>query len=175
MAGLNKKQAQFVKEYLIDLNATQASIRAGYSHKTAEWIGHQLLKKTHVAEAVRYEMEARAKRTEISADRVLAEYAKLAFLDPRRFYDDDGNLIPVHKLPEDVAAALAGMDVITERFGKDADGSAEFATVRKIKFADKKAALDSVARHLGMFNDKISVDGNVTVEIVRFGQGQDSK
>lgn len=153
--GINKKQAQFVKEYLIDLNATQAAIRAGYSAKTADRIGPELLGKTCVAEAIRLEMEARSKRTEISQDRVLQEYAKLAFLDPRKFYDEQGNLIPVHQLPEDVAAALAGMDVATERVGRDEDGKPELATVRKIKLADKKGALDSVARHLGMFTDKV--------------------
>ncbi|MHC1788294.1 terminase small subunit [Solidesulfovibrio sp.] len=159
--GLNEKQAQFVKEYLVDLNATQAAIRAGYSAKTAGWIGQQLLTKTHIAEAVRLEMEARSQRTEITADRVLAEYAKLAFLDPRRFYDDKGCLIPIHELPADTAACIAGMDVSTERVGKDADGSAEFATVRKIKLVDKKGALDSVARHLGMFNDKLNLSGSL--------------
>lgn len=158
---LSPKQARFVEEYLIDLNATAAARRAGYSEKMADKIGSQLLGKTRVAEAIQVAMAERSKRTGITADRVLAEYAKLAFLDPRRFYDATGNLIPVHKLPEDVAAALAGMDVVTERSGKDADGAPEFSTVRKIKFTDKKAALDSVARHLGMFNDKMELSGSL--------------
>lgn len=152
---LTHQQAKFVEEYLVDLNATQAAIRAGYSAKTAEWIGPKLVTKSHVADAIQAEMEARSKRTLITADRVLAEYAKLAFLDPRKFYDDKGCLIPIHELPDDAAACIAGMDVSTERIGKDADGEPEFATVRKIKLVDKKGALDSVARHLGMFNDKV--------------------
>jgi len=105
-------------------------------------------------------MEKRSKRTEITQDRVLQEYAKLAFLDPRAFYDENGQLIDIHKLPADVAACLAGMDVAYE---KDEDG--KVTQVRKIKFADKKSALDSVARHLGMFNDKLSLDAKVSVSL----------
>lgn len=152
---LTPKQAKFVEEYLLDLNATQAAIRAGYKPSQARFIGCENLTKPNIAEAIQTQMEARSQRTEISQDRVLQEYAKLAFLDPRRFYDEDGSLIPIHELSEDVAAALAGMDVSTERVGKDKDGLPEFATVRKIRLSDKKGALDSVARHLGMFNDKV--------------------
>lgn len=169
---LTPKQARFVEEYLIDLNATAAARRAGYSEKMADKIGSQLLGKTRVAEAIQAAMDERSKRTGITQDRVLQEYAKIAFLDPRRFYDATGNLIPVHKLPEDVAAALAGMDVVTERTGKDADGNSEFATVRKIKFTDKKAALDSVARHLGMFNDKLELSGSLEHTVKSMSQEQ---
>ncbi len=71
MAGLTPKQEVFVREYLVDLNATQAAIRAGYSAATAEVQGHQLLKKTLVAAAVQAAMDARSARTEITADYVL--------------------------------------------------------------------------------------------------------
>lgn len=155
--ALTAKQQVFVQEYLVDLNATQAAIRAGYSKRTAEWIGPQLLGKTHVSEAVQKAMAKREERTEITQDRVLKEYAKLAFLDPRRFYDDDGQLLQVHELPEDVAAALSSMEVVTEKAG-----DLELA-VRKIKFSDKKAALDSIARHLGMFKDKTELTGDFPV------------
>lgn len=82
--ALTPKQKRFVDEYLIDLNATQAAIRAGYSKRTAEWIGPQLLGKTHVSEAVTERMRARELRTEITQDRVLQELAKIAFSDIRR-------------------------------------------------------------------------------------------
>ena len=169
---LTPKQARFVEEYLVDLNATAAARRAGYSERMADKIGSQLLGKTRVAEAIQAAIDERSRRTEITADRVLQEYAKLAFLDPRRFYNDAGSLIPVHQLPDDVAAALAGMDVVTERAGKDADGNSEFATVRKIKFADKKAALDSVARHLGMFSDKLELSGSLEHVVKSMSQEQ---
>ena len=155
--ALTAKQRQFVAEYLIDLNATQAAIRSGYSKKTAEKIGSENLRKPEIAEHLTASMKARSERTEVTADRVLAEYAKLAFLDPRRFYDSNGGLIPVPLLPADVAAALSSMEVSTER-SKDSENPT-FADVTKIKFADKKGALDSVARHLGMFNDKLALGG----------------
>ena len=172
MRPLTAKQTVFVQEYLVDLNATQAAIRAGYSQRTAGWIGPQLLGKTHVAEAVQSAMAKREERTEITQDMVLREYAKLAFLDPRRFYDDQGNLISVHDLPEDVAAALASMEVVFERDGEGENGRPQFAAVRKIKFSDKKAALDSIARHLGMFKDKTELTGSFPVlNLVLNGSG----
>lgn len=152
---LTAKQQRFVNEYLIDLNATQAAIRAGYSAKTAEQLAYQQLHKTSVQTAIAKCMKAREVRTEITQDRVLAEYAKLAFLDPRRFYDEAGQLIAVNMLPADVAAALVGVDVI-ETYDKESNSA---ITTKKVKFADKKGALDSVARHLGMFNDKIALTG----------------
>jgi phage terminase small subunit len=168
--ALTAKQQVFVQEYLVDLNATQAAIRAGYSQKTAGWIGNQLLAKTHIAEAVQKAMAKREHRTEITQDMVLREYAKLAFLDPRRFYDDAGNLLPVKELPDDVAAALSSMEVVTERAGE-----LEIA-VRKIKFSDKKAALDSIARHLGMFKDKTELTGDsMVLNLVLNGPGTTRK
>lgn len=153
--ALTAKQRQFVAEYLIDLNATQAAIRAGYSAKTAEKIGSENLRKPEIAVSLSEAMRARGARTEVTADRVLAEFAKLAFLDPRRFYDANGGLIPVPLLPADVAAALSSMEVTVER-SQGEDGPT-YADVKKIKFADKKGALDSCARHLGMFNDKLAL------------------
>ena len=78
MGGLNRegmaltdKQQRFAEEYLVDLNASQAAIRAGYSRKTADQQGHQLLKKTSVAAEIQKRMDARSDRVEISADYVL--------------------------------------------------------------------------------------------------------
>lgn len=175
MAEITAKQKAFVDEYLIDLNATQAAIRAGYSAANADKIGHELLGKTRVAEYLALRMKAREQRTEITQDRVLQEFAKLAFLDPRRFYNEKGGLIPVHELDADVAAALSSMEIVQQRAGMDADGNQAFEDVKKIKFIDKKGALDSVARHLGMFNDKVQmtganggpVDMNVTLSFVK--------
>lgn len=152
---LTAKQQQFVKEYLVDLNATKAAIRAGYSANRADAMGHENLRKPEIAQAVQLAMQDRSARTEVTADRVLAEYAKLAFLDPRRFYDDAGALKPVHLLDADVAAALVGVDVV-DSFDKETQTT---STTKKIKFVDKKGALDSCARHLGMFIDKTELTG----------------
>ena len=158
-AELTEKQKRFADEYLIDLNAAAAYKRAGYvaEGNSAEACASRLLSNAKVATSVQERMKQREKRTEITQDRVLAEYAKLAFLDPRRFYDANGSLIPVHKLDAEVAAALSGMEVTVARSGEDANGNAMYDDVKKIKFIDKKGALDSVARHLGMFIDRSEV------------------
>lgn len=155
--ALTPKQMRFADEYLIDLNATAAYKRAGYSGQgnAAESMASQLLSNIKVSAYIQTRMKDREKRTEITQDMVLAEWAKLAFLDPRRFYDADGGLIPIQKLPAEVAAALAGVELTTERSKGE---EPTVSDVSKIKFIDKKGALDSVARHLGMFNDKLELN-----------------
>ena len=88
---MTPKQAAFVDEYLIDLNSTQAAIRAGYSAKTAEWIGPQLLGKAHVSAAIAKRMEDRSKRTEITQDRVLTDIELIKQDAMRKAYDKNGN------------------------------------------------------------------------------------
>lgn len=152
---LTPKQAQFVQEYLIDLNATQAAIRAGYSAKTAEWQGPQLLGKSHVAKAIQDAMRRREARTEITQDRVLKEVARLAFLDVRKAFNSDGSLKPLHELDDDTAAAIAGLDV-TEMTGL----GDSLSVLKKIKLSDKKGALELLMRHMGMLNDKVKLQGD---------------
>jgi phage terminase small subunit len=158
---LTEKQKRFCAEYLVDLNATAAYKRAGYAGQgnTAEVNASKLLRTAKVCTEIAAQQKRLQEKTGITQERVLAEYAKLAFLDPRRFYDDGGALIPVHSLPADVAAALAGMEVTVARSGTDEDGKPEYEDVKKIKFIDKKGALDSIARHLGMFVDKTELSG----------------
>lgn len=87
VAKLTEKQKRFVQEYLLDLNATQAAIRAGYSEKTAEQMGYQLLQKTSVQEAVQEAMKNRQQRTEITQDCVLSELGKVAFAKAADYTD----------------------------------------------------------------------------------------
>lgn len=151
--ALTPKQSRFVDEYLIDLNATQACIRAGYSAKTAEQQGPRLLGNVGVSAAIQARMKARENRTLITQDRVLQEYARIAFFDPRALFNDDGTPKPIKDLDDDSAAALAGLDMqeVYEGYG---DERTFIGYTKKYKLADKKGALDSVARHLGMFTPK---------------------
>jgi hypothetical protein len=87
MAGLTPKQAQFVREYLIDLNATQAAIRAGYSQATAYAIGHENLSKPELVAAIAEAQEARSKRTNITADDVLKELWAIGKADPNELIE----------------------------------------------------------------------------------------
>ena len=154
MAKLTAKQQMFVKEYLVDLNATQAAIRAGYSAKTAEWIGPQLLGKTHVATAIQAAMDERSARVEITADRVLQEIAKLAFSNLQDFYNENGALKEIHELPRDVAAALSSVKV----------NLTEACAVQEVKLHDKKGSLELLGKHLILFTDKTKVEHSGTIE-----------
>ena len=154
--ALNEKQRLFVGEYLIDLNATQAAKRAGYSAKTSHVIGHELLKKPEIAAAVSEAMAAREKRTHITQDRVLQELARLAFSDIRKAFREDGTLKPPSELDDDMAAALAGIDTTTERL-RGGEEDATSLTTKKIKVFDKGAALTLAMKHLGMLTEKSEV------------------
>ena len=150
MAGLTEKQQRFVDEYLVDLNATQAAIRAEYSEKTAEQIGYQLLQKTSVQEAIQAARARQQERTQITADAVLKEYAKIAFFDPRKLFQDNGQPKDITMLDDDTAGALAGLDVLEEYEGSGRDR--EFVGyTKKYKIADKLRALEALGKHLGLF------------------------
>lgn len=144
--ALTEKQKSFVREYLLDLNATQAAIRAGYSAKTAEVIANQLLKKTLVQAALQSAQNARAKRLNISADRVLEELARCGMYDPRKLFYPDGNPRPITELDDDTAAALVSVDVINTT-----NDLGETTRVMKYRLAPKEQALDKLMRHLGLF------------------------
>lgn len=158
MSLLTDKQELFCEEYLKDLNATQAAIRAGYSVESARQIGSENLSKPDIQEYLKARRRELQEQLGIDQTRILKEYARLAFLDPRKFYTVDGALKPVKDLDEDEAAALAGMDVYEQRQDSD-DENEQIVTgaTKKIKTYDKVKALDSLARHLGMFTDKIDL------------------
>lgn len=166
--SLNLRQQLFIDEYLIDLNATQAAIRAGYSAKTAGQMGFELLKKPEIQQAIEKARAKTAEKLEITRERVLEEYAKLAFLDPRRFYNPDGTLKKVPDMDADTAAALMGFEVDEIKMGED---SPAIGVTQKIKWHDKKAALDSIARMMGWNQDKVKVQGDEENPLqVLFGQ-----
>jgi phage terminase small subunit len=158
---LTPKQARFVDEYVIDLNATQAAIRAGYSKKTANEQGARLLAKVSLAAEIQTRCAQRSAKLAIKAERVLLELARIAFLDPRKFYDETGRLRDPHALDDETAAALAGIEV-EELFARGDDGRRRpIGQLRKIKWADKHAALVSLGRHLGLFLDRTQLEGDV--------------
>ena len=150
---LTPKQKRFVDEYLIDLNATQAAIRAGYSPKTANEQGARLLANVSIAQTIQKAMQDREQRTEITQDRVLLEYARIAFFDPRKLFRSDGSPKPIEELDTDTAVALAGLEV-REEFEGAGENRAFVGYTKKYKLANKLGALDSLAKHLGMLDGK---------------------
>ena len=163
MAELNPNQERFIAEYLTDLNATRAAIAAGYSEKTAESQGSRLLTNAKVKAVIAEKQGKRLGKLEITADRVLAELAKLAFFDIRKFYNEDGSLKLVTDLDDDTAAALVGMEieVAYEHFGKGQNKPS--GDLKKIKMADKGLNLERLGRHLKLFTDKVELSGTVNL------------
>lgn len=161
---LTAKQKRFIEEYLVDLNATQAAIRAGYSKKTAAAIGAENLEKPHIAAEIQRRMAERQKRTEVTQDRVVKELARLAFANAADFVTvrkhdmvlGDGSVVAVDgavvkdtsELTADQQAAIAGIK-------QGANGV-------ELKLCDKLKALELLGRHMGMFTDKLDVQTAVT-------------
>jgi phage terminase small subunit len=143
---LTAKQEKFCNEYLIDLNATQAAIRAGYSEKTAAVIAAENLTKPNISQYIQEARQKSAEKAEISREKVINEYAKLAFFDIRKVLTVDGGLKNTTEWDDDSAAAIARLESYDE---KEPDSGMVLGTVRKIKVSDKRAALDSLCKVLG--------------------------
>lgn len=145
MAGkLTPKQRRFVQEYLIDLNATAAARRSGYSEKTADRIGPELLGKPCVLAEIQAAIELRERRTAITQDRVLAELAAVAFANGTDFAQIQGNghvlFTPTDQLTAEKKRAVASIK------------EGQFGT--EVKTYDKIKALELLGKHLGMFGDR---------------------
>lgn len=161
--SLTPKQTRFVEEYLVDLNATQAALRAGYSKRTAASIGFENLQKPHIAEEVERAQKARSERTEITADRVLQELARIGFADVRNLFTWDEErtaFVPSRDLTEVEAAAIASVKAKTTTFTGE-DGETETRIELELKTHDKLSALDKIGKHLGMFVERVEHSGKI--------------
>ena len=154
-AKLTERQKRFCDEYLIDLNATQAAIRAGYSKKTAKVIGSENLTKPDIAARIEKRRAAQIKRTEITADRVLLELARIAFVNGSAFATITARgkvkFTPTDELTNDQRAVIAS--VKNGKFGTE------------IKTNDKVRALELLGKHLGLF-DSGSLQSDEGVQII---------
>lgn len=161
---MTPRQLRFVEEYLVDLNATQAAIRAGYSKDTARSIGCENLTKPDIQDAINEAVAERSKRVEVTQDMVIRELAMIAFVDIRQAFDADGNLLPIKDMPESVARAVAGMDLtsrVIEGTDPDSERQVLHEDLKKLKLIDKKGGLELLGRHLKMFG----ADANINVNM----------
>lgn len=158
MAKLTAKQNKFVEEYLIDLNATQAAIRAGYSTESAKEIGCENLTKPNVKAEIDKAIAERSRRTGINQDRVLRELAKIAFVNPNDVINFNEATVKGDAKEEDLAAiaSVKIKNIPTE------DGE---ITEREIKLCDKLKALDLLGKHLGIYDKHEAEDRNLTITI----------
>lgn len=132
---------------MIDLNATQAAIRAGYAPKYADRKGHELIENNRVSEAIKQAMAHRSRRTGITQDRVLRELAKVAFLNANDVIDPDSATVRADATEEDLACIQA----VKVKTSESEMGS---SSEREIKLYDKMRALEMLGKHLGLFDKR---------------------
>ena len=152
MPRLTPKQACFVEEYLVDLNATQAAIRAGYSERRASEFGYSLLQKNTVQGAIEAAQRERSARTGVTADRVVQEIARVAFSslrDVATWGPSGVQVRPDDEITPEAAAAIAEIS--------------ETNTGVKVKLHNKVAALEQLARHVGLYNDRATATAEQVV------------
>ena len=164
--ALNEKQKRFCEEYLIDLNATQAAIRAGYSVKTANEQGSQLLAKLSVQEEISAKMAERSKRTGVNQDRIVQELARLAFRNLTDVVDRDGKIRD--SATEDDLACIESMKVKKTSIGNGENISD--SEEREVKIYSKLKALELLGKHLGMWRDKQDI--NIALPVVITGENE---
>jgi phage terminase small subunit len=144
--ALTDKQEMFCREYLVDLNATQAAIRAGYSDKTANRIAAQLLSKLDIEKRIQELMNDRSERLEITADYVLNRLVEIDQMDVLDILHDDGGIKPIHEWPKVWRTSLSGMD-LAEMF-ESKDGERDLVGImKKIKWPDKVKNLELLGKH----------------------------
>jgi len=155
--NLTIKQKRFCDEYLKDLNGTQSAIRAGYSKNTAESQASTLLRNPKVAEYIRKRMDERAERTEVTQDQVLRRWAQIGLANIKDYITWDSNGIVQMKssddLTHDQTAAISEIIQVTSDKGN----------TFRFKMKDDQKATDSIAKHLGMLNDKLVHSGSIEV------------
>lgn len=161
MAELTPKQRLFVAEYLKDLNATQAAIRAGYSAKTANEQGARLLAHVSVRQAVDLGMATRVNEIKVDANYVLQRLYEMAEADINDIYADDGSLLPVKDWPTVFRKGLVtGVDIeeLFEGQGKDRKKIGE---TKKPRTIDRLAVMQTLGKHIGVnaFQDQVKVTG----------------
>lgn len=166
MRKLTRKQARFVEEYMVDLNGTQAAIRAGYLPRAANEQASKMLAKGNVRARVDEALAERSRRTGITADRVLRELARVAFANA----GDLVNLQTAEVRPTTVADDTAAISSVRIKQVPTPEG---MGVEREIRLADKNRALELLGKHLGMFADKVKFEGALPVVITGDGKLED--
>jgi phage terminase small subunit len=147
---LTPRQARFVEEYLVDLNASQAAVRSGYKGDP-NTVGPRLLADVGIRSLVEQAQAQRSQKVELTQERVLLELKRLALFDIRKIFNADGTLKRVVDLDDDTAAAIMSVEMV--EIGTDG----QLAISKKFKASDKKGALELTMRHMGMLNDKLEI------------------
>ena len=153
---LRPKQLEFVRQYLVDLNATQAAVRAGYSKKTANQHGPRLLVNVGIQEAIQEYREELTQNGKIATpEEILEGYTRDIRFDPRKLFNENGRPKGIHELDDDTAQSLLGYRINESIIIKDNSGQKTiFRRTYEFKFPNKRCCRDSLAKHFGLIPRK---------------------
>ena len=159
MAELNQRQEMFCREYIKDLNGTQAAIRAGYSPRTADRMAYELLKKPEIQEFVLQSKAERVEEVKVDANYVLKRLIEIDEMDVADILDDGGDFLPIRKWPKTWRTTLSGLDIAIINSG-DTE-----TILKKIKWPDKVKNLELIGKHVDVnaFKERLEVSGTVTI------------
>ncbi len=166
---LTPKQERFCREYVVDLNATQAAMRAGYSKKTAYSAGQRLLKNVEIQKRLSVLVKARQERTGARGDEAMQECRRIALADVIGAFNEDGSIKPIHEIPEDLRRAISGFEVAEIWGGDGDDGKIQIGELKKVKFWSKDKQIEMLFKHHGLFEQDNSQKEQKAVVIVKFG------
>lgn len=166
-----QRKRLFIEAYLSNgKNATQAAIAAGYSEKSAHAQGCRLLKdvkiQAEIAERTQVVLAKAEIATELTLENILRELGRIALFDPRRILKGDGTMLDPGDWPDDVAAAVGGLEIMEEFEGRGADRE-RVGFVKKLKFWDKNSAIEKAMKHFGAFEkDNAQQRDNLAIQVV---------
>jgi phage terminase small subunit len=158
--ALAPKHQRFVAEYVKDLNATQAAIRAGYSEKTAKQQGSRLLTNADIAAAVEAKQVKQLASAELSATGTKETIRRQVHRDIRQLFDADGNLIPIHKLSAEAASMISAFEIVKRNI-TTGDGTVD--VLHKIRLDDRRGYVEMAAKHFGLLEEKVAHSGHLTI------------
>lgn len=156
--GLHQRRTRFIKEYLLDQNATRAAIAAGYSEKGARVQGCRLLADPNIAAEVNKKNAETNNKLDLTVERLKQELARLCYYDPGAYLNEDGSAKPLSEVDEDSRRAIAGFEM-AELYEGSGEKREKAGFIKKYKLADKNKAIEIAARSLKMLTDKLEVSG----------------
>lgn len=171
---LTAQQRLFAHEYLVDRNATQAAIRAGYSSRSAYSQGERLLRHAEVAKLVEAGMTRLTEKIDLKIDRIVLELHRILTADPLDALDDDGSLRALSEWPKDLRCALSGIDV-QELFDGRGEDRMVIGFLKKVRFWSKPEAADQLMRHLGGYEKDHAQAAETLSSIIRAAREKKAK
>jgi phage terminase small subunit len=156
--GVHQRRTRFIKEYLIDQNATRAAIAAGFSQKGARVQGSRLLADPNISAQIDEQNAKTNQKYDLTVERIKQEIARLCYYDPAEYWNANGTAKAMHEISEDARRAIAGFEC-AELFEGSGEERSQAGYIKKFKLMDKNKALETAARCMKMLTDRVEVTG----------------